>query len=362
MAAVVAVVAGLVVVALIGFDLRRQSRLQNRAREVLRHAGDDGVPPATVEQALDRLERRLTATPVDRSESTRLRQALDGMSAGAVVFDERGTEFFRNRSAEPFATARHGDALVQLAIQAAAESTAGGGESVEELHLTGPPERSLIVAGSPLVAAGTLVGAIVLIEDISETVRIDAIRRDFVANVSHELRTPVGALSLLAETLEGENDPEIVGRFVHRIQEETDRLSALIDDLLDLSRIEGGLGPDLESVPVGDIAHAAVAAVRAHAAHRRVILSVEESGAESVAVYGDRAQLISAVTTTQSSTPTPRPRWSYASPPTVGTWRYRSPTAAWASPAATNPGSSSASIGPTPVEPVTTGEPVWGSP
>ena len=293
----IALIATAVVVGIVALDLRRQAQLLARARQLLRAAGDDGVPPATIDHALERLERRVSDLPSgDPALATVVRTVIDEMPTGAVVADSRGVELFRNRSAAPYASGRHGNALVEVAIKAAVQAAAGGEETIEELDQSGPPERSLVVAGSPLVGEGACLGAIVLIEDVTEHHRIDAVRRDFIANVSHELRTPVGALSLLAETLEDETDPEVVARFIGRIREEVDRLTALIDDLLDLSRIEGGLGPEVETITLGDIGHAAVAATRAHAAHRSIEVRLELGHAATASVHGDRAQLVSALT------------------------------------------------------------------
>jgi two-component system sensor histidine kinase SenX3 len=81
---------------------------------------------------------------------------------------------------------------------------------------------------------------LVLVEDRTEAKRVDAIRRDFVANVSHELKTPVGALALLSEAvLSARDDPEAVRRFAERMQTEAHRLANLVQDLIDLSRLEG---------------------------------------------------------------------------------------------------------------------------
>ena len=82
-------------------------------------------------------------------------------------------------------------------------------------------------------------GVVVYIEDVSERRRIDQVRTDFVANISHELKTPVGAMSVLAETLDDETDPETIRRVVGRMMAETTRLRT-IDDLIEFSRIELG--------------------------------------------------------------------------------------------------------------------------
>jgi two-component system phosphate regulon sensor histidine kinase PhoR len=83
---------------------------------------------------------------------------------------------------------------------------------------------------------------IVTLRDVTELRRLESVRREFVANVSHELRTPLASIRAVVETLEGGaiDDPEVAGDFLHRIVGEVDRLAALVDDLLDLARLESG--------------------------------------------------------------------------------------------------------------------------
>ncbi|MFM8776116.1 MAG: histidine kinase dimerization/phospho-acceptor domain-containing protein, partial [Actinomycetota bacterium] len=82
--------------------------------------------------------------------------------------------------------------------------------------------------------------AIVTIEDITEKSRIETVQSDFVANLSHELKTPIGAVAALADSLNGETETEVVWRLAERIVTESHRMSRIVDDLLDLSRIEFG--------------------------------------------------------------------------------------------------------------------------
>ena len=82
-----------------------------------------------------------------------------------------------------------------------------------------------------------------MIDDVSERRRLEAVRRDFVANISHELKTPVGALGLLAETLLAEDDPESPRRLAERMVERGLPVGRTIDDLLELSRIEAEEAP-----------------------------------------------------------------------------------------------------------------------
>ena len=81
---------------------------------------------------------------------------------------------------------------------------------------------------------------LLLADDRTEVTRTEEVRNDFVANVSHELKTPVGAISLLAEALESSaDDPEAVRRFARRTHKESARLAALVQDIIELSRLQG---------------------------------------------------------------------------------------------------------------------------
>jgi two-component system sensor histidine kinase SenX3 len=166
-------------------------------------------------------------------------------------------------------------------------------ERLLELFL--PTRRILLIRAFPLRGEHGPVGAVAIIEDVSERRRVDAIRRDFVANVSHELKTPVGALSLLAETLDGEDDPDVVARLSSRIGAEAERLGRLIDDLLDLSRIEANETPAWERVPVQTIIGQSLEAVRPLADAGGITLDLDEPEYR-LEVMGDRWELVSALT------------------------------------------------------------------
>jgi two-component system sensor histidine kinase SenX3 len=128
------------------------------------------------------------------------------------------------------------DELVQMARQVRRD-----GEIRQiELEIPRGPLGGDTLAVSVRVAPLGAQLVLVLVEDRTEAKRIDAIRRDFVANVSHELKTPVGALALLSEAvLSARDDPEAVRRFAKRMQTEAHRLANLVQDLIDLSRLEG---------------------------------------------------------------------------------------------------------------------------
>ena len=238
-----------------------------------------------------------SALRVDRSASAaeRLAQALDALHQGVVLCDEEGRVVYRNLLAESFAGARHAEALAEQAISDVLKASALEGEQHSRtVDLYGPPRRNLHITAVPLSDGTRSVGAVAVIEDVSERKRLEAVRRDFVANVSHELKTPVGALGLLAETLADEDDAAVIGRLAYRMQTEAVRVGRIIDDLLDLSRLESEESPEREPVAVHLVVAQAVEQVRAAAETRGVGLEVAEVP-RRITVPGDRRQLVSAV-------------------------------------------------------------------
>lgn len=136
---------------------------------------------------------------------------------------------------------------------------------------------------------------VVLAEDQTQARRLEAIRRDFVVNVSHELKTPVGALTLLAETVgDAADDPEAVRRFAARMQAEAGRLSALVQEIIELSRLQvaGALGP-LVMVDLDAVIEEAVDRARTTAAAKHIRLEV--GGTAGVQVFGNHDLLVTAV-------------------------------------------------------------------
>jgi two-component system, OmpR family, sensor histidine kinase SenX3 len=172
---------------------------------------------------------------------------------------------------------------------------ADGHAREQEMRVRRPPlGRELLELRVRVAALGT--GAIlVLIDDLAEERRVDVVRRDFVANVSHELKTPVGALSLLAEAvLAASDDPEQVRHFAERMQVEASRLSHLVQDVIDLSRLQGD-DPltHAEVVNVDDLARRAVDEVRTLATRQEIELVIGDPCGGLV--YGDESQLLAAL-------------------------------------------------------------------
>ena len=155
----------------------------------------------------------------------------------------------------------------------------------------GEGKRELTITVAPLNNSGMI---LVLISDESEYQKVDAIRRDFVANISHELKTPIGALSLLSEAVLGaKNDPEAVVKFASKMQKESRRLTDLVQEIINLSRLQGN-DPLISAyaVDVEDIIREAVNQCQTSAEGRNIEIVLGEIS--NTTILGDRDQLIMA--------------------------------------------------------------------
>jgi two-component system sensor histidine kinase SenX3 len=256
--------------------------------------GSDSSLPATLERLEKAVAKEQALAVSARASIERLRLALDALPAGVVVTDGRGTVVLRNRSATHFLGIRHADVLVDEAVGSLLRVALAGEHRRQTLELYGPPKRTVVITAVPVEDAVGVAAALATIEDVTERSRLESVRTDFVANISHELKTPVGALALLAEALVGEDEPDIVNRLAQKMVIEAHRVARIIEDLLELSRIELGESPHREVVSVGLIAAEAVERVRHLAEHREIRIEVHEPSRRVNAV-GDRRELVSAV-------------------------------------------------------------------
>ncbi len=277
---------------------RERRRLRSDLDEVslaLDGAGTATSPSPDVGGALARLRQSVEWVQEESREWRRLAgwlsQTLEATPLGVVVTAGDGRVVFRNEAAVSLMGTRLVEALASQALAELLDSARSGQSTAKVLDLHGPPRRTLTVWGVPMGGDGT---AAVIIEDVSERKRLDAVRRDFVANVSHELKTPVAALGLLAETLASEDDAEVVHRLAERVQAEAFRVARIIEDLLSLSRLEAEEAPQHESTPVHAILAGAVDQIRPSATLQQVEIRVT-AAPRRWCVMGDRRQLVSAL-------------------------------------------------------------------
>ncbi len=300
-AVVAGVAAALVLVVLVWAWLFRRStirRLSSLTTRLDEEGSDELVSGGGMERNLARLERAAERAVGGRGSARLARSRLEGalrvVGIGVVVCDESGDIVFQNDQAGAFMGDRPAEALAHQAVTELLAAAADGEVQTQTLDLYGPPRRTLAIVASPVDDGWRGLGAVAVIEDVSDRRHLEAVRRDFVANISHELKTPVGALALLAETLAGEDDAEVVNRLARRLQVESQRVARIVDDLLDLSRIESEETPMREPVAVHLVVAEAAERVRSAAEQRAVTITFGE-GSEHLVVMGDRRQLVSAL-------------------------------------------------------------------
>ena len=218
---------------------------------------------------------------------------LDVIHLGIVVADENGEAVYRNTTADALVDSWVDGVVGHLVVERLVAAAAGDSSS-EQVRTPGSSSHILQVVARPLQSDDSgvgVVGAVAILEDITERSRQEAVRRDFVANVSHELKTPLGALSLLAETLVAETDPDVLGRLSARIETESQRVGSIIEDLLDLSRIEGESPDRVEVLDLAGLAAQVVERVLPIAEQRGISIRVEANS--GVHIEASRNQMVS---------------------------------------------------------------------
>jgi len=219
---------------------------------------------------------------------------LAALPSAWVVLDEKDRVVRSSASALPFGLVRgrrlRSDTLLAMARRVRRD------RHVRELELEVPRGHrgtELLTLDVTLAPLDDMI--LLLAEDRTAVRRLDAVRRDFVANVSHELKTPVGALSLLSEAVQGSaDDPEAVRRFAGRMQLEAARLAQMVQDLIALSRLQSH--DPLRSarlVSVDDMVADAVDGIHLEAEARQIRLEVR--GQHGCSVLGDEDQLVTAM-------------------------------------------------------------------
>lgn len=254
-------------------------------RPAMAASGEVGELADAVRTMADRLQEHVEAL---RNEETLLAAIVESLSEGVLAVTPRMMVLRANAGARailrlteptPFAVERL--PRNRELRETMNEAIAGRAGEPRETTVYG---RHVVVTARPLPAGG----AVIALSDLTRTRQLESMRRDFVANVSHELRTPLTVIGGFAETL---GDPEVGGadraRFVDAIRSNTRRMQRIVDELLDLSRIEsGGWVPRPTEVDVAAAAADTFAAV-AHAAAARQVSLEAQIAPDARIVYAD---------------------------------------------------------------------------
>ena len=294
------VVAGLVFIALAAVGAALSSQLVHRrivtliekTRAVRGHdAGDDVEVLARTFAALtDELERNLLALADERDRFDALLQAMD---EGVLLLDGDGVVIVDNPAARALLAddgVLVGKAIIGVVDDIAAVVSAALAGTPGSVEIVVGDRRRILVRATPKPSTrpDRRGGCVVVAHDVSDIRRLETLRRDFVANVSHELRTPCSVILATSETLlSGALHDEGRARgFVEAVHRNAERLSRLIADLLDLSKIEAGK-VEIVRVPVvlRDAFEHVVEAIEPRARERRQTLSINVDA--DLAVEGD---------------------------------------------------------------------------
>ncbi len=248
-----------------------------------------------IDHAAGEQQQRLAELARDRARTDAILAALDD---GVLAVDRQGTVLLANaRLAEAVdletPIGRHYlEAVRQVEVVAQIEEVLRSGQRIQsdvELRRLG---RVYTITGVPFPGAeGAPHGAVLTFNDATDRYRVERIRRDFVANASHELRTPLTSIRGFVEALEDGalDQPATARRFLAKIRTHADRMTALVDDLLELSRLEAGdRAPEWGPTRPKDLAEEVVALFEDLATRRQISLVVRDHSAPVVVTDPDR--------------------------------------------------------------------------
>jgi signal transduction histidine kinase len=224
-------------------------------------------------------------------EKARTIEILDRVEEGVVVFNEILLPLIANRSARRMLSVRgnslpprlNSEGLLSVARRSLVE-----GEPAEDIVSVWPGRRRLQVRAVPLEDSE---GIIVVLQDVTEELRTQQIRRQFVANASHELKSPVASLQALAEAIrQAVGDDRVAAeRFSERLVFEAERLGRLIADLLDLSRVEDPANISTTAIDLSSVARKVLEETGPAARAKRLTVTAQVSS--DTWVRGDEQQL-----------------------------------------------------------------------
>ena len=274
-----------------------QGNLSARIR--VRREDELGELARIINQSADQLQGRMAEIARDRGRTDAILSAMDD---GVLAVDHRGMVVLANSRLARALELRDGlgrhylEVIRQSEVGSLIEEVLRTGErgqaEVEILHL----RRVFSITGVPFPGEeGTPHGVVLTFNDATERHRLEAIRRDFVANASHELRTPLTSIRGFVEALEdgAVDEPQTAQRFLGKIRTHADRMAALVEDLLELGRLESGArAPEPEEIRPAEVAEDVVASFAGAATRKDVSLRRTDRGAPPVVTDPERLRRI----------------------------------------------------------------------
>jgi two-component system phosphate regulon sensor histidine kinase PhoR len=281
-------------------DAARQFAAGNLSARIRAHRSDElGELAQILNHSADQLQERLTENVRERARTEAILSAMDD---GVLAVDHRGVVLLANTTLRRHLDLRDPEGRHYLEVVRQREV----GDILQEVLRTGERRavevelmhlrRDFSLIAVPFPGGGGVPhGAVLTFHDITERRRQERIRRDFVANASHELRTPLTSIRGFVEALEDGAiaEPPTAERFLGKIRTHADRMADLVEDLLELSRLEAGeRPPQWEEVPPVEIAEDVAASFAERAGRKEISLTRSDSGAPTVVTDADRLRRI----------------------------------------------------------------------
>lgn len=221
-------------------------------------------------------------------------QVVDVIATAGVVLDQANSVVRASPGAIQFGLVQNRRLIHAALVQLADEARTASGAVSRDIELETGLRRDQVFVHARAAKFGERY-VMLLVDDRTDSKRLEETRRDFVANVSHELKTPIGAISLLSEAMQGAvDDPEAVKKFAESLQREAQRLANIVQELIQLSRVQGAK----LSENIGELD---LATVIADAVDRNSVLAEQHqiklasSANQSVKVIGDYEMLVIAI-------------------------------------------------------------------
>jgi two-component system phosphate regulon sensor histidine kinase PhoR len=235
-----------------------------------------------------------------RQEREQLEALLNASSDATVAIDPEGNVVYQNDAAKHLFSRSEGSDTGRPFIETVRDhdlndlvvAAARRGERSVRVVAYGQSQRWLQATAVPIEHAGRW-AALAIFHDLTEVRKLEGMRRDFISNVSHELRTPLAGIRAATETLqEGAlEEPEVAQEFLGHIQRETDRMTQLVEELLELSRIESGAAPmHFAQLDVAGLITDSVSRFKQQADRAGIKLRVD-APAEMLSIIGDHERL-----------------------------------------------------------------------
>lgn len=246
-------------------------------------------------------DRTAISSESDVAAMARLSALLDALPVGVIVIDDNARVVAFNAGATEILGVQAERAIGRALIESVRSydldrrllaALREGVEGTADVPLHAASDRNLRITTKAVHAADGSTEAIAIVEDLTRMRDLEAMRRDFVSNVSHELRTPLSAMKIMIETLQSGAEGEAAAGFLRSLAAETDRMVALVEDLLDLARLESGkLDMRFGTVDLVELCRHVVASHLPRA--RRLGISLQATLPEGkVTIIGDRDKLV----------------------------------------------------------------------